>query len=217
MKKVGIHQPASHLKRVTWILQFVYVDLETLDDEAVYAYTVEAVQLITGASTVTGTDKRAMYEAYGPRRRGTQFSTPARTLLTDLQGRLTDGVDALKAGQPWQIAGPRRWRLEVRTDGTISTEYEDELRTRFTAAAAETLSAMWKDLRWCSRHSCGRRFLPISRRQQYCEPRCSNLARWARFAPKRERDYPAEYEARLKRRYGRKMRVHRHKRRKARQ
>lgn len=219
----GINQ-ASQKERMKSLLAFTNTDVNALTESAVYDWVRRLTRHIGGegirAARLIGADKRALEEAFGRRHTGTRpdgqpYSAPARALLSTLHARLAEGIALLATDHPWRIDGPRQWRLEPSPNRTLTVWYEDEWRTSLLAAAAQTLSVMWPALRRCRRHECGRVFLPEPPHQQYCCPRCSNLTRWARFAPTRERNYAAEYDARIARRVGRKLRTHRRPRRKA--
>jgi predicted RNA-binding Zn ribbon-like protein len=138
-----------------------------------------------------------------------------RDALTLLQAGLRAALSRLRAGRNWSppsvpvslvVERGRMRRVLTSPDGTPGPI--------LLAAAADVLLAHWEQVRTCEAAGCDRLFVPADRRQKYCSAECGQRVRWQRFAPKRQRDYAAEYAHRVRKRLGAsRVRVGRKKRR----
>ena len=128
----------------------------------------------------------------------------AADFLADVQHDLRQGFDRLHSVGNWHPFGGLEdpaphwvlWRLD---DGTLVRRYAGVTKLIFMAAAADLLVDWWPKLRRCKHEVCRTWFLPRHGRQIYHDARCSQQARWKNFAPKRTRDYHAEYARRVER------------------
>jgi hypothetical protein len=145
-------------------------------------------------------------------------------VLGDLQAELRAALDSLERDHSWSLPRPiirTLYRLQastldravravwaqggpavLRKDPTQRAAFESSAPTEqresaIRGAAYDLLAAWYPQLRRCGH--CRAWFLPRHGRQQFDRADCSARSRWERFAQGRERDYHAEYAARIKR------------------
>jgi hypothetical protein len=139
-----------------------------------------------------------------------------------LQRTLRDGLATLRAGHGWVLPSADETLLvpqEAPEDvekpdpkffpSDLRREMTGPLEDVFILTAADALLTGWGAICVCAAPTCQNLFVPDDPRQKYCSPRCGQQTQWARFAPKRKRDYHAEYEARITRQLGRKPKIRR--------
>ncbi len=111
------------------------------------------------------------------------------------------GLDALWRDRSWHLTQPLEQKLvhlQQQRSGVLLRVYgRPSLQVAAMSAAVDLIVAWYPQLRRCKQ--CQAWFLPRHGRQLFHDPACSVEARWKRFAPKRERDYHAEYARRVKR------------------
>ena len=86
-----------------------------------------------------------------------------------------------------------------RANGESLKRIADALRTTGTRIHQLLQEAGFPELTQERCRGCSQRFSPGHGKQQYHDPACAARASWKRFAPKRKRDYHAEYVQRVKR------------------
>jgi len=188
-------------ERIVWLLEFLRRDMTTMKPgelldlrQDVFTYLHEAT-----LATITHDDDpdlRALKPAHALAT--DPIVVLARDLLTRIQRQLRTGVESLEQAGSWQPFGLTRdgqgaqWSLERRDDGTVVRAYCGDWKTITLAAAADLLMQWWPQLRRCAYPPCSVLFLPEEGRQKYHDAKCSGLARWYRFAPKRNRQVEKE-------------------------
>jgi hypothetical protein len=194
-----------------WLVEFVNADLERRRGKGTFDPLRFSAMLFSGdrlgQHEIETTDHDDPWDGeegeLGRRRiRGRILSVEA---LRRLQLEVREGLEQLSNGSIWKLPGvPRTWHLEPRGVQGPRLGYTGTAETTFLARVAELVTTRWGELRQCSRSDC-RAWFRRRRRQEYCSPRCSGLVRQERFrghTPKRLRNYPAEYQRRLRRKLG---------------
>lgn len=209
---------------VSMLLKFARVDLDTLSlgqrfDWRVWALqfatgrTAERVVTSNGRSFSTGevdgviyTNRSAIAEEY-------EFFSDET--LRRAQASLVECLEHLRSKEGWSVPRAGQRRIGFSNDGTPVISYEGSEHGTFLERAVDALVAHWRLVRLCARRGCPNLFVASGRRR-YCTTSCSQKAQWARFLtkhPTRDRDYQAEYDARIRKRHGRNVKATRQARR----
>ena len=95
----------------------------------------------------------------------------------------------------------------------LVTRYGGEFDAAFYLTVADILKEGWETLSRCTGVECsgigGRFFVPTDARQKFCTPSCAQKSRWQRFQRSRQRNYGDEYERRIQKRLGPKVKTQR--------
>lgn len=172
--------------RVDWLLKFLRTDLAALRPGERIDLETDVVRFLRDPASLVPGPPPDPYRL-APERDPLQITEDA--LLGRLQAVLKEGVERLSTpGLRWVVPFDKipRWVFEVEDDGTIARRYEGGLATVLLASAADLLVAAWPSLRRCAYEECQVLFKPSHGLQHYHSPNCSGLARWERFAPKRD-------------------------------
>jgi hypothetical protein len=184
-----------HEARIVWLLEFLRTDLSALGPGALLDLRNSVFPVLHEGQQATVTDfDDPDLRALKPARAvdADPVVGLARDLLARVQGALRAGVEALQQTGSWQPFGltPDRptpkWLLKRRDDGTVRRDYGGDWKTITVASAADLLMDWWPRLRVCRYPACGVLFLPEEGRQKYHDPKCASLARWHKWAPKRD-------------------------------
>jgi hypothetical protein len=187
----------TNLEQLTWLLAFVRADLSRESDG-------KLLEFVWGVYALRSTE---MFE--GPRSVNLQLGTyvrltgdaiePNRDAVLQLQHGVRAGLDALSAGEEWELpVYPSKWLLVPHPiDKTIRRRYDGDTTTAFYAAAGDLIAESWARIRRCVNPRCNAYYLFDDPRQQYCSRACSDRVRQARLAPHRKRNHPAEHRARV--------------------
>lgn len=211
--------------RVRWLVSFLVDDLgaslETLSERDRLSLCTEVAFFAIGTADVSRTKGQVVTRVWND---GRQAPFAGSETVVATQQRVRQGVELLTAGETWVISDTVD-RLEVRPPLTrpsprdpgsheafpLRRQYVGSLSAAFLQSAADVLVENWSRLGCCAWEQCRSLYLRHGRRE-YCRDICGKKARWARFIAKgggRRRDYSAEYERRIKRKYGPKVRVRR--------
>jgi hypothetical protein len=118
--------------------------------------------------------------------------------LVSLQGQISRGLECLWAGKTWRLPPSPAMELEpkeIEGRRRIFGLYLGSFERNFLLAAVDEIIRAWSTLRRCAYRQCRNFFIP-SGRQIYCSHQCTKKENWARFAPRRQRDYKAEFASR---------------------
>lgn len=186
---------------IDWLLEFLRADLASL--AATRLITVRQNVFVhlheTSRATVTEVDRdREALRPVHPGAEGRVVIAAARDLLTRLQTRLREGLNAWSQNVWWSpFAGGQAspsWSTEPQSDGTIRRVHTGSWFTITTATAVDVLMQWWPRLRRCQNEACRVWFLPAHGRQYFHDERCASQARYQRYKPKR--NYKDEYARR---------------------
>jgi len=189
---VETYDVGSSEEHVRWLLAFLRADIDGLTPGGLLDLRAEALRFILAARM----DERLHGEPRWPKEEAN-----AAPLLRALQSKLREGFDQLSRGLAWEPfqGNPPDWILFPHPGGHVLRRDIGDAETTFVLNATEVMRQHWPQLRRCKYNGCGVLFLPEHGRQRYDDPACSTKARQERHAPKRKRDYHAEYEARRRR------------------
>lgn len=219
MPKKPDHPPApSERERLEWLLVFLRTDVETMrpgelldlrDDVMRLRQHGAAVDMLSPEEAAAIVAGDFIFRSEGRQQHFTGDPLPrmiasSRELLSELQESLRAGIAALERTGRWRPFTERsapRWEL-VRHGSAIARHYTGSVTQVFMASAADLLTTWWPRLRRCKHEPCRTLFLPSHGKKEYHDPKCSQQARWVKFAPKRERDYHEEYARRHRRKGG---------------
>jgi hypothetical protein len=122
-------------------------------------------------------------------------------LVRELLETVKTGLEQLKADRRWDFRPPLEDRVthlqEQRDKSLFPARPRRDPRAALLAAVVDLVVEWWPSMRRCRR--CSSWFVPRHGRQLFHTAACAAQARWRRFAPKRKRDYHAEYAQRLRR------------------
>lgn len=203
--------------RLAWALAFTGEDLRKATPAALkqWAHDVLRSRQDEASGVHDGPDISGMsFEVFKDRDTFPHYTLRA---LRPLQREVQRGMNALDRGKPWKLPQlptvvglvPAKNDFAERHAGRadkssryVVRRYHGSFEATFFAGIADAILAGWSDVRRCAAPTCTRRFLPTHGRQRWCEPRCGSEVRWAKFAPKRKRDYRREYQQRIDKQLG---------------
>jgi hypothetical protein len=162
-------------KRLSWLLEFVYLSPEKL------------AQLSATERTQLGFDLAYFVSLPRP------WELPPLKKIAVFASEVRNGIEQLTPTSHWTIKlpkdctiertiEPRRVRRAGRSmfDGFQSYYTSDDFQAAFLLYAADAIEAEGARIRVCAQKDCGRRFAR-HRRARYCSPRCSQKERDFRF------------------------------------
>jgi hypothetical protein len=207
-----------------WLLRFADADLPSLDRRALRQMALDVLR--TPHADASGVEHSALTSAMVAEVHGDDATFPRGTLkaLAPLQREVRDALKRLAAGKSWA------WPVRPRKIGLVparadvgehdagrATDASRHLVRRthgsfeasFYASVDGILFAGWERVRVCAAPTCKpkRLFVPADPRQRYCSPECLRRTTWEKFAPTRKRDYKAEYDQRIAKRHGPKVKA----------
>jgi len=173
--------------RIVWLLGFLQRDVAALRPGEWLDLRTDAQQYLRPVMSYPGPEPGSAPEF--------------EDVMTALHGELLAGLTSIADNHCWTLATPLARVLvhfQQQRDNRLLPVYEPPtLADGLRSATIDLVTRWFPQLRRCKR--CGAWFLPRHGRQVFHDFACASQARWAKFAPRRQRDYHAEYVKRMKR------------------
>jgi hypothetical protein len=178
--------------RTSWLFKFLRVDLGRASAGELIGLLKDAIGFPNGLPD--DFDEIPRLEA---------LPEEQRVFLSRLQTSLRDGLKRLYEGEHWKLEGRIGYAIVafgMHSRRIFGFERQGTFSDIFTASAFEVVQENWDRMRQCQR--CGDPFLRTGK-QIFCSGQCSQKTQWDRFKASRgARNYRAEREQAVRKRYG---------------
>lgn len=187
---------------VQWILDVAQMDLSVASPSMLRRLARRAVAEASGREGVRSVeygaaDSAMLLEVEGG---SNTFPEATRSWLKARQREVSGCLEALLAGRGWQLPEAARVVGVMPIRNGLVPRYSGSPRALLYSRVVDVLRERLSDIRRCV--GCGLLFVPHDGRQRFHSLRCGQATRWAKYSPRRKRDYSAEYRARVKKQTG---------------